>query len=244
MDAIERHPAMLHHNYKNWCLPCQNSTAQNPQTHQRCKEMDGPLTDQHRLPTPEPTLSSPGTPPAPPGDHEAAQSSQIDHLSPGYVYSHAPLPSTQFFNLDVYAQDSQPDTDYYPDTLSVEGTSTGQYTICGVVMQLAFILQTRAVYWANLAVRTSIVWKEWDVWFYYYLQLADTVKYILKDIFICIIKEQCSDQGEYQWKWEKGCQNIVNDVICQINRVHIEDTPGAKWVSMECIDSKCLKLGD
>ena len=31
---------------------------------------------------------------------------------------------------------------------------------------------------------------------YYYLQLADTLKYILKDIFICIIKEQCFDEGE------------------------------------------------
>ena len=30
----------------------------------------------------------------------------------------------------------------------------------------------------------------------YYVQLAATVKYISKDIFICIIKEQCSDQGE------------------------------------------------
>jgi hypothetical protein len=33
---------------------------------------------------------------------------------------------------------------------------------------------------------------------YYYLQLVDTVKYILKDIFICIIKGQCSDQDESQ----------------------------------------------
>jgi len=31
---------------------------------------------------------------------------------------------------------------------------------------------------------------------YYYLQLADTLKYILKDTFICIIKEQCFDEGE------------------------------------------------
>jgi len=31
---------------------------------------------------------------------------------------------------------------------------------------------------------------------YYHPELADTVKYILKDIYICIIKEQCSDQEE------------------------------------------------
>jgi len=31
---------------------------------------------------------------------------------------------------------------------------------------------------------------------YYYLQLADTLKCISKDIIICIIKEQCSDIEE------------------------------------------------
>jgi hypothetical protein len=31
---------------------------------------------------------------------------------------------------------------------------------------------------------------------YYYPQFADTVRYISKDIFKCIIKEQCSDQEE------------------------------------------------
>jgi hypothetical protein len=31
---------------------------------------------------------------------------------------------------------------------------------------------------------------------YYYRGFADTVQYILKDIFICIIQEQCSDQEE------------------------------------------------
>ena len=31
---------------------------------------------------------------------------------------------------------------------------------------------------------------------YYYVQLADTLMYILKDIFICIIKEQSIDEGE------------------------------------------------
>jgi len=36
----------------------------------------------------------------------------------------------------------------------------------------------------------------WHIGEYYYPELADTVKYILKDIFICIIKEQCSDQEE------------------------------------------------
>jgi len=65
------------------------------------------------------------TPPMPPGDNEGAQGSQIDNLPPGNVYSHTALPSAQFFNLDAYAQDSQHDTDYNPDMLTDEGTSTG-----------------------------------------------------------------------------------------------------------------------
>jgi len=68
-------------------------------------------------------------------------------------------------------------------------------------MQLIFISQTRAAYWATLQVRMSIELKERDIWVYYYLQLAKIVKDILKDIFICIIKEQCSDEGEGKWKW-------------------------------------------
>jgi hypothetical protein len=36
----------------------------------------------------------------------------------------------------------------------------------------------------------------WDFGDNYYPELVDTVKYILHDIFICIIKEQCSDQEE------------------------------------------------
>jgi hypothetical protein len=34
---------------------------------------------------------------------------------------------------------------------------------------------------------------EWDFGDYYYPELADDVKYILNDIFICIINEQYSD---------------------------------------------------
>jgi len=51
---------------------------------------------------------------------------------------------------------------------------------------------------------------------YYYLQLADTLKYILKDVFIWIIKVQCSDKVESTWRRYKGCQNTVNDILGQI----------------------------
>jgi len=79
----------------------------------------------------------------------------------------------------------------------------------------------------------SIDWEERDFVVFYYLQLADTVKHILKDIFICIIKEQCSDQWESEWKRLKGFQNNVNDRLRQINWLNIVDTPVAKWASLE-----------
>jgi len=67
-------------------------------------------------------------------------------------------------------------------------------------MQLTSILKMSAAYWANLQAITSVERKEQDFGVYYYLQSADTVLYILKDIFICIIEEQCSNQGESIWK--------------------------------------------
>jgi len=111
------------------------------------------------------------------------------------MYSYTSLPCIEFFTLDAYAQDSQHHTDFDPDMLTDEELSTGYYTICCMVMRLTFILKARVAFWANLQVMTSIDPKERDFGVYYYVQLADTVKYILKDIFICI-KEQYSDQGE------------------------------------------------
>ena len=86
---------------------------------------------------------------------------------------------------------------------------------CCVVTQLKSILQTTAAHWANLTVKMSIDRLERDFWVYHYLQLADTLKYILKDIFICIIKEQCFDEGESTWRQYKGCQNTINDILGQ-----------------------------
>jgi len=78
-----------------------------------------------------------------------------------------------------------------------------------------------------------IDWKAWDIGDYYYLQLVDTVKYISKDIFMRIIKQQCSDQEDSKWKCYKDCQNNVNDVRRPIKWVHIVDTPVTKLASME-----------
>jgi len=64
-------------------------------------------------------------------------------------------------------------------------------------------------------------------------QLADTLMYILKDIFICIIKKQCSDEVERTWRQYKAYQNTINDILCQIEWKHIVDGHVAKWASME-----------
>ena len=69
-----------------------------------------------------------------------------------------------------------------------------------MVIPLTSILQMRAVYCENTQVRTSPDRKEWDFSVYYDLQLADAVKYILNYILKCIIKEECSDEGESKWK--------------------------------------------
>jgi len=60
-------------------------------------------------------------------------------------------------------------------------------------MQLTFILKTKAAYWANLAAMISINRMARHFGDYYYPEFTDTVQYILKDIFLCIIKQQCSD---------------------------------------------------
>jgi hypothetical protein len=43
---------------------------------------------------------------------------------------------------------------------------------------------------------TGIGQMAWDFADYCYPELADTVKYMLQNIVICIIREQCSDQEE------------------------------------------------
>jgi len=62
-------------------------------------------------------------------------------------------------------------------------------------MQLTSSLQMTAACRANLQVKVSIDTKEQYFWVIYYLQLTDTLKYLLKNIFICNITEQCSDEG-------------------------------------------------
>jgi len=123
--AMERHPAMLWENQTAGCLPCQNGTAQNPQTRWRRKDTGAPPPERLRQPTPELTPHPPEEPAVPSSDNEAAHLSEIEGVPPGYVYIHTPLPSAQFFNLDAYGKDRKHDSAFNPDLLTDEGTSTG-----------------------------------------------------------------------------------------------------------------------
>jgi hypothetical protein len=58
----------------------------------------------------------------------------------------------------------------------------------------------RAAYCVNLQVIISIDRKKQDIEAYYYIQLVDTVRNMLKGIFIFIIMEQCNNQRESKWK--------------------------------------------
>jgi len=129
--AIERHPAMLRQNQTDAGLPCHNGNAKNPQTHRGRKAKGESPPDRCRQPTPEPTphqprmLTVPRTPPAPPGDNAGALVSQLVYFPAGDMYPHSSLPCTELVTLDAYAQDSHHHTDFDPDMLSDEGTSSG-----------------------------------------------------------------------------------------------------------------------
>jgi len=132
--AVQRHPAMLRQNQTSGCLPCRNDTAKNPQTRWRRKGTGASPPDRCREPTPEPTPPLPGTPPAPTNNSSAVQLSQMVNLPARYTYSNTALPCTEFFD----DEDTELDTDFDPDML----TDEGQYTLCGVVMQLTIISKT------------------------------------------------------------------------------------------------------
>jgi len=185
--AIHRHQAMLCQNHMSGCLPCHTGPPKNLQTHWQCKGTGAPPPNWCRQLTPDLTPPLPGMPSASTVNNSRSEHSQIANLPAGYTYSHTSLPCGEFFNLDASAQDSQHDTDFDPDMLTQEGTSTGLYTICCVVMPQTSILKTGAAYWVNLQVMTSIDRKAWDFGDYYY-------------IFICIIKKQCTDPEESKWK--------------------------------------------
>jgi len=116
--TIQRHLAMLHHNQTSGCLPCQNGTAKNLQTHWRHKGPGAPAPVRRRDQTPEPTPPLPGTPPGPTGNTSGGQPSQIINLPAGYTYLHTALSCAEYFDDD---EDTQHNIDFDPDMLTDEG---------------------------------------------------------------------------------------------------------------------------
>jgi len=116
--VIQRHPAMLRHNQVSGCLPCQNGTAKNPQTHWRRKGTGAPPPARRRVRTPEPTPPPSGTPPAPTGNTSGVQPAEIVNLPAGYTYSHTAFPCAEDFKDD---EDTEHDTDFDPDMLTDDG---------------------------------------------------------------------------------------------------------------------------
>jgi len=113
---MERHPAMVYKNHTAGCLPCQNGTAKNQQTHWRRKGTAAPLPEP-AAPLPR-RPSPPGTAPPPACNAEGNHSHDIEGMPSRCVYMHSPLPNTQFFNYNAFAKDSTCDKDFIPDLLS------------------------------------------------------------------------------------------------------------------------------
>jgi len=135
--VIEIHRAMFRQNHTPGYLPRQQGTAQNRMTRWRCTGTGAPPPHRHRQQTPEPTpeptaeltleQTSPlrRTPPALTGNTSGDQWLEIITLLAGHAHSHISLPCTESFTLDTSGQDSEHDTDFNPDILPDEGTSTG-----------------------------------------------------------------------------------------------------------------------
>jgi hypothetical protein len=178
--AIEIHPAMVSENQTDGYLTCQNGTTKNPQTRWKSKGTGAPL--------PQQVPPWPGTPPVP-SDHD--KSSETEGVPPAYVYTHTPHPSGWFLPR-------------IPCTMKI------LFQICWLMMVHWQVSTLSAAWWCS---RQPCWWRgqplEW-IWqrrweltygncifeYYHYLQLADTLQNIIPGLFICIIKEQCSNKGE------------------------------------------------
>jgi len=181
---------MVYQNQTAGCLPCQNGTAHNPQTHWRHKGTSAP--------PPEPVAPSPRMlplpewPPAAPGVTDGHESYEIEGTPSMCVYIHSPLPNTQFVNHHAYAKDSKHEKYFIPDLLSTL-SAAWKYRWHWVWRRVQPFERIRQWRW-------KLIERKGIFEYYHYLQLPDTLKYILKDIFICTIKEQCSDKGKHTWR--------------------------------------------
>jgi hypothetical protein len=115
--TIDRHLAMVCKTPTDSCLPSQNGTAMNRQTHWK-RIVSG-------APAPQRVPPRPRMPPRPPPPSVWTQSSDTEGVLPGYGYIDVALPSARLFSLDPYAKDRMRDTDFNSDLLTDTGLSTG-----------------------------------------------------------------------------------------------------------------------
>jgi hypothetical protein len=127
--AMERHPAMIHQNYMDGSLPCQNGTVSNPQTCWRYKSTGSPPPVQLRHRTPDPTPSPLGTPPAPPGPIQGIQRSQTNNLPATNADPLVPHLNTQPVNFDALTEESMNYKHFDPKLLTDKRRSCTWYTI-------------------------------------------------------------------------------------------------------------------
>jgi len=170
-------------------LPCQNGIAKHRQTRWRHRGTGAS--------PPEPAAPQPGMPhpprmlPAWPGDSDAHGSYEMDGMPSWCVYVHSVLRKTQFFNHNAYAQDGKRNKDFIPDFLSTLTAvwKYGWHSFWRWVQPFEWIEE-----WSWALIKRNRIFV-----YYHYIQLADTLKYILKDIFICTIEEWCSNEGKHTW---------------------------------------------
>jgi len=136
-SAMESYPAVIRQNQWDGCLPRQDGIARNPHTRCKHKGMGAPPPVRRRHQTPNPPLSTagtpsppgmpspPGKPPAPPGPTQGTQISHTDNLPAANVDSRVSLPKTQGVSLDAFAEDSLKDDDSDPELLTEERASCG-----------------------------------------------------------------------------------------------------------------------
>jgi len=146
----------------------------------------------HWLPPPHGTPPPPWMPPAPPGESVGTQSYEIQGMPSRWVYIHSPLPNTRFFNHNAYAKDSRHDKDVIPDWLSTLSAAWQYHLHRFSRWEQPF---ERVWEWRPALIERNGIFE-----YYCYLQWVDTLKYILKNIFICTIKAQCSDKGKRTWR--------------------------------------------
>ena len=119
-----RHLAMLRKNETDSHHPCQSGTALN---HQSCcmhKDISAWPPDRLSRLTLDPTPCPPRTPPVRFVHNDGAHISDINGVPPGYLCIHAPLPCTQFVNLDESTNNRKGDEDVIADWLTDEVPST------------------------------------------------------------------------------------------------------------------------